>query len=150
MKTESRRLELREGSKQACLIDDTYNANPEAVCAAVDVLSLFEGETVLVLGDMLELGKKAEQYHEEVGRYAKKQGVSRLITVGELAACAAQVFGAGALACVDHQQAIDELHSLASAELTVLVKGSRGSRMDIVADGFALPVSSNNTESLSC
>ena len=66
------------------LIDDTYNANPDSVRAAIDVLAQVAGPTVLVLGDMGEVGSDGPAYHEEIGSYAKQRGLDQLYTLGEL------------------------------------------------------------------
>jgi len=116
------------------LIDDTYNANPDSVRAAIDVLAPLPGNTVLVLGDMGEVGDKSDDVHAEVGAYAREQGISALLSLGTASAHAAQAFGEGA-------QAFDELDALLKHLVTllpahVLVKGSRSSRMERVLDGL--------------
>jgi UDP-N-acetylmuramoyl-tripeptide--D-alanyl-D-alanine ligase len=80
----------------ALLIDDSYNANPDSVRAAIDVLAATPGRKLLVLGDMGEIGGQAGQFHDEIGGYAKSQGVDRLLALGEHSELAARNFGAAA------------------------------------------------------
>lgn len=118
------------------LIDDSYNANPSAMKAALEVLADFPGERVAVLGAMAELGVEAERLHEDVGEFARKLGIERLVTVGPGCQGYRTGYGAGAEAFADHDQAIDRLTHQPSAPLTWLVKGSRSSAMDVVAEGI--------------
>lgn len=113
------------------LIDDTYNANPASICAAVDVLTGFAGRTVLVLGDMGELGEWAEQGHREVGEYAAGK-VDALYAVGRLMAHAVTAFGVGGHHFPDQQSLIAALGGEQGNLTTLLVKGSRSAAMDNV------------------
>lgn len=112
----------------AMLIDETYNANPRATLAAVDQLSDCAGETVMVLGDMLDLGEVSDARHREVGGYARKQGISHFLSFGDSAKLASEAFGNGL-----HFDSKDELtrwlENHLSPQTTVLVKGSRGMKM---------------------
>lgn len=112
------------------VIDDTYNANPDSLAAAIAVLAGLPGRRWLVLGDLGELGAEAEALHAEVGATARAAGVERLASVGVLSAAATTAFGAGARHFTDQ----DSLARALSAELgpgdQVLVKGSRSSRME--------------------
>lgn len=114
------------------LIDDSYNANPASVKAAIDALVVTPGRTVLALGDMRELGADERALHAEVGRYAKARGVSALFVVGELAAEAGAAFGAGAIHFSDRTALADALTVALAAGVRALVKGSRSSAMDEV------------------
>lgn len=114
----------------AVLIDDSYNANPGSLAAAIDTLAAGGGEAWLVLGDMRELGGDAEAMHAEAGRRAKSAGIRRLFTLGELSAAAAQAFGEGASHFADHASLAGELNNGLREGVRVLVKGSRGSAMD--------------------
>ena len=124
---------LRSG---AVLIDDSYNANPGSLGAAIDTLAAGrgDGEAWLVLGDMRELGEAAEAMHADAGHRAKAAGLARLYTLGPLSAAAAAAFGAGAQHHHNHAALADalsaDLRQHAGAGLRVLVKGSRGSAMD--------------------
>ncbi|MCQ4321414.1 UDP-N-acetylmuramoyl-tripeptide--D-alanyl-D-alanine ligase [Stutzerimonas stutzeri] len=113
------------------LIDDTYNANPASVCAAIDVLAGFAGRTVLVLGDMGELGAWAEQGHREVGSYAAGK-VDTLFAVGPLMKHAVDAFGRGARHFADQQSLIESLRLEQGNATTILIKGSRSAAMDKV------------------
>jgi UDP-N-acetylmuramoyl-tripeptide--D-alanyl-D-alanine ligase len=116
----------------ATLIDDSYNANPGSLNAAIDTLSSAGGENWLVLGDMRELGADAQALHAEAGRRAKAAGLSRLFTLGELSAAAAQAFGPGAEHFQTHAELSAALGTALRPDVRVLVKGSRGSAMDRV------------------
>ena len=132
------RLQRRPARQGAVLLDDTYNANPDSVRAGIDVLAAMIGKTILVLGDMGEIGEMSAQFHDEIGGYAKSQGIDRLLALGEASALAALNFGAGG----EHFTEIDALINALSAELTpettVLVKGSRFMRMERVADAISV------------
>ena len=134
------RLQSRPGLNGSTLLDDTYNANPDSVRAGIDVLAATVGKTVMVLGDMGEIGEMTAQFHDEIGGYAKSQGVDRLFAFGESSALAALNFGAGG----QHFKKIEALIEALSSELTpgttVLVKGSRFMRMERVANAIADPV----------
>jgi UDP-N-acetylmuramoyl-tripeptide--D-alanyl-D-alanine ligase len=131
------RLQLRHIAGGATLIDDSYNANPDSMRAAIDVLTATPGRTILVLGDMGELGERAGQLHDEIGGYAKSQGVDLLLALGELAELAVRNFGSGGR----HFGSVDTLVAALRAELdgstTVLVKGSRFMRMERVVEALA-------------
>ena len=92
------RLQRREGAGGLCVLDDSYNANPASVGAALAVLAAQPGEHWFLFGDMGELGEQAAAYHAEIGQAARRAGVARLYTLGPLAAHAAQTFGRGATA----------------------------------------------------
>ena len=120
----------------ATLIDDSYNANPGSLAAAIDTLAGMPGEGWLVMGDMRELGEDAEAMHAQAGRQAKSAGLQRLFALGTLSAAAAHEFGDGAEVATDHAAMARSLaaaltRSQATA-VNVLVKGSRGSAMDKV------------------
>jgi UDP-N-acetylmuramoyl-tripeptide--D-alanyl-D-alanine ligase len=131
------RLYPLAGKGGARLIDDSYNANPLSVQAAIAVLAGLPGEHLLVLGDMGELGPEAERLHAECGAAARAAGIERLITLGPLSAHAAAAFGAGAVACRELSEAIDAAGALLRAGLTVLVKGSRSAGMERVVQALA-------------
>jgi len=119
----------------AVLIDDSYNANPGSLVAAIDTLAAAGGEAWLVLGDMRELGEDGEALHADIGRRAKAAGLRRLYTLGSLSRAAALAFGEGARSFETHKELADALRTdLSQAaqpqSLRCLVKGSRGSAMD--------------------
>ena len=133
------RLQRRSGVNGAVLLDDTYNANPDSLRAGIDVLAATVGRKVLVLGDMGEIGAMAAQFHDEIGGYAKSQGVDRLFALGEASAVAVHNFGAGGRHFRKLEELIETLRGELDAQTTVLVKGSRFMRMERVADAIALP-----------
>ncbi len=118
------------------LIDDSYNANPASLAAAVDTVAALPGEAWLVLGDMGELGGEAESLHFEAGRRARERGIQRLWTVGPLSAAASEAFGEGAR----HFDAVEdlsrELGKALHAHVNCLVKGSRAAGMERVVEAL--------------
>lgn len=133
VKGRSRALSLYVQGRECTLVDDTYNANPDSVRAAIDVLAELPGPRLLVLGDMGEVGQQGPQFHAEAGRYAQAKGIEQLLTLGELTRAAASEF-AGAR----HFDSIEDLHAAVRAALpqmgSVLVKGSRFMRMERVVE----------------
>jgi UDP-N-acetylmuramoyl-tripeptide--D-alanyl-D-alanine ligase len=125
------RLQRTTGKGGAVVIDDTYNANPDSVRAAVDVLAGMPGERVLVLGDMGEVGTSGPAFHEEVGAYAKGR-IDVLFTFGALGEESSRAFGAGSR----HFSRLDELiatvRAMDAPGRAILVKGSRFMRMERV------------------
>ena len=110
------------------VVDDTYNANPDSVRAAIDVLAELPGPRLLVLGDMGEVGDQGPQFHAEVGDYARQRGIEQLFTLGEQAA---GMRGR-------HFPDVESLNAAVRAELarvaSVLVKGSRFMKMERVVE----------------
>lgn len=133
----SGRLQTRPGVAGSTLIDDTYNANPDSVRAAIDVLAHATGRKVLVLGDMGEVGEHGIAFHEEIGDYAKAAGVDRMLALGELSGHAVRRFGAGARHFLRIEELLAELRPELGPAVTVLVKGSRFMRMERVVGAFA-------------
>ena len=121
------RLQVKQARGGATLIDDTYNANPDSVRAAIDVLASCPAPTVLVLGDMGEVGEQGRDFHSEVGAYARSKGIGHLLALGEATRDAVQAFGAGAR----HFDRVDELVSNVNGK-SILVKGSRFMKMERV------------------
>jgi UDP-N-acetylmuramoyl-tripeptide--D-alanyl-D-alanine ligase len=125
------RLNWKTSREGARVLDDTYNANPTSLRAALDLLVTTPGQHWLVLGDMKELGANAPELHAEAGRVARQLGIDRVYTVGPLAQHAADGFGKG-----HHfdtmESLIDALHADLRPDVAVLVKGSRSSRMERV------------------
>jgi murE/murF fusion protein len=129
------RMQHKSMSDGTLLIDDTYNANPDSVRVAVDVLARMAGKRVLVLGDMGEVGDNGPAMHVEVGNYAREQGLDALITLGEASRAAAAAFGVGAHACASVDEVVAALRGLRPS--CVLVKGSRFMRMERVVTAFS-------------
>ncbi|MDX1811005.1 MAG: UDP-N-acetylmuramoyl-tripeptide--D-alanyl-D-alanine ligase [Gammaproteobacteria bacterium] len=121
----------------AVVIDDAYNANLDSVKAGIDVLSTYAGHRVLVLGDLFEVGAQSEAVHAEIGSYAKTQGVDELLAVGDMSLNAVNAFGANAKHFADKAELAKFLKPALQAESVVLVKGSRGMRMEDVIQSIS-------------
>ncbi len=130
------RLQRKPALHGSTFIDDTYNANPDSVKAALAVLARQPGKKVLVLGDMGELGKDAAAMHVQIGLAAREAGVDRLLALGELTKQTVGAFGAGAMHFERIQELLAELENELTAETTVLVKGSRFMQMERVVQSF--------------
>ena len=130
------RLQRKAGFNGASLIDDTYNANPDSMKAAIDVLAAQKGDTIFVMGDMAELGADAPQMHADIGAYAKLKGVQTLFTFGELSAQASATFGSEAQHFDALETLLDKLRSAMHKYVTVLVKGSRFMQMERVVNAI--------------
>jgi UDP-N-acetylmuramoyl-tripeptide--D-alanyl-D-alanine ligase len=131
------RLQVKRAAKGARLIDDTYNANPESVRAAIDVLAQSRGRKVFVFGDMGELGARAPQLHSEIGAYARTAGIDRVLALGEQASATAAAFGTGASHYTRLEDLLAELRKALHGGVTVLVKGSRFMKMERVVAAVA-------------
>jgi UDP-N-acetylmuramoyl-tripeptide--D-alanyl-D-alanine ligase len=118
------RLQVKTTPAGATLIDDSYNANPDSVRAAIDVLAACPGPTALVLGDMGEVGAQGPEFHDEVGRYAKEKGINAVLSFGDLSRQASRAFGG------KHLEDLNELPANLRDARTILVKGSRFMRME--------------------
>ena len=130
------RLQLHPCILGATLIDDTYNANPDSVLAAIQVLAARPGKRILVLGDMGELGPDAAELHREVGARASAAGVDRLLCMGEMTLHTAAAFGDHAMHFERIEELLAEIECALDAEVTVLVKGSRFMHMERVVKSF--------------
>jgi UDP-N-acetylmuramoyl-tripeptide--D-alanyl-D-alanine ligase len=120
----------------ALLIDDTYNANPESMKAALSVLGACAGKRIFVMGDMGELGESAGEMHAEIGLFARRAGAHRLFALGEESAAAAKAFGEGAVHFDSAEALIAALRPEIEARSAILVKGSRFMRMERVVDAL--------------
>jgi len=130
VKGRSRALGVQVAGRTVTLVDDTYNANPDSVRAAIDVLAELPGPRLLVLGDMGEVGDQGPQFHAEVGRYARERGIERLYTLGEQSRdMAGRHFDDIAALNAAVLQAVEESAS-------VLVKGSRFMKMERVVEAI--------------
>lgn len=129
------RMQAMEGIAGAALIDDSYNANPGSFKSAIEYLAQYN-DSILVCGDMGELGADAIQMHEDVGRYAKNCGVTQLYATGSLAAHMADGFGPSAQFFTEKQDLIDALRNQVTQESVVLVKGSRSAKMEVVVEAL--------------
>jgi len=122
------------GIHGARLIDDSYNANPDSVVAALHVLAAAPGRRTLVLGDLAELGADAPELHRQLGQRATETGIERLLTTGPLSAWAGSAFDGEHRHFADRAALLDWLGDELSADDSVLVKGSRSARMDEVVE----------------
>lgn len=128
------RMQSKPGIRGARIIDDSYNANPGSVKAAIDALVAMPGRHLLVLGDMAELGPNEKSMHREVGTYARHAGIDGLFTTGDLSAETASAFGEGSEHFADKTALSAALNKQLNSAATVLVKGSRSAAMeDVVA-----------------
>jgi UDP-N-acetylmuramoyl-tripeptide--D-alanyl-D-alanine ligase len=132
------RLQRKQAAGGAVVIDDSYNANPDSVRAAIDVLAHSPGTRILVLGDMGEVGNQGPQFHEEIGAYAASRGIDTVLATGDLAR---HMTGSGA----QHYEQFDDLLAALDKQLgsksdaTVLVKGSRFMKMERVVQHLVTP-----------
>ncbi|WP_305806083.1 UDP-N-acetylmuramoyl-tripeptide--D-alanyl-D-alanine ligase [Stenotrophomonas sp. YIM B06876] len=120
----------------AVLVDDSYNANPGSLAAAIEALAASPEQGWLVLGDMRELGVDAGPLHAQAGRSAREAGLKRLYTLGELSAAASTAFGEGGRHFDSHQALAQVLAAELHAGVRCLVKGSRGSAMDKIVSAL--------------
>jgi UDP-N-acetylmuramoyl-tripeptide--D-alanyl-D-alanine ligase len=134
---------LSNGTK---LIDDTYNANPASVVAAINTLAALPGTHILILGDMKELGENAQQLHAEIGKKAHDAGIEYLFTLGELSQGAAKTFGKNAQHFTERTDLLAALQSHLQADVTILIKGSRSMHMEKVVAGLLPQNEINETE----
>jgi UDP-N-acetylmuramoyl-tripeptide--D-alanyl-D-alanine ligase len=125
----SGRLQKKQAANGAVVIDDTYNANPDSVRAAIDVLSKAAAPRVLVLGDMGEVGTQGREFHEEVGAYAQDKGIDTVLVTGELAA---HMQGANIRHFENFGDLLSAVDAAVSPDATVLIKGSRFMKMERV------------------
>ena len=119
------------------VIDDSYNANPSSMAAAIDTLALARGERWLVLGDMAELGTDARALHAGIGARARESGVNRLFAVGPLGQATVEAFGAGGQHFDDQASLFAALHADLHADVTLLIKGSRSAAMEQVVKALS-------------
>jgi UDP-N-acetylmuramoyl-tripeptide--D-alanyl-D-alanine ligase len=130
------RLQLKAGARGSWIIDDSYNANPSSVRAALELLRSLSGVTWLVLGDMAELGESSEDSHAHIGSYARDCGIKRLFAMGPLSSRAVETFGPGGEWFADADSLTRRLQSELSAGVTVLIKGSRINRLERVVQAL--------------
>ena len=133
------RLNLKRSRGGMRLIDDSYNANPASVAAAIELLSRQPSARWLVFGDMGELGGGAAEAHRQVGLEARAAGVDRLFAIGAEARAAADAFGDGATWYADVDAALPDLLALDGADATLLIKASRFMQLDRIVDALLDP-----------
>jgi UDP-N-acetylmuramoyl-tripeptide--D-alanyl-D-alanine ligase len=130
------RLQIKAGKQGARIIDDTYNANPASLEAALKVLSHYQGSRYLVLGDMGELGNAEIGLHKNAGKLAKQLGIDKLFTLGELSINTLQGFGSDSFYFESHDELNEALMNHLDKNTTVLIKGSRAMRMERVVNAL--------------
>ena len=131
------RLQIKHGIKGATLLDDTYNANPDSMKAALDVLAQLPAPRVFVMGDIGELGEdESPAMHAEVGEYARNKGIEAAYFVGDFSASAAEAFGGQGLWFADKDPLIQVLVHDLPENANVLVKGSRFMKMEEVVEAL--------------
>ncbi len=141
---EKQRLIEQRSPEGALIIDDSYNANPLSMRAAIQILSQRAGERILVMGDMCELGEKAVKYHQEIGQEAKNSGIEQLYCYGNLSRHAASAFGKKAQSFPSHDELIQALKPHLHPQVTVLIKGSHSMQMEKVVAALKDSVSTSN------
>lgn len=132
----NKRMNRLQGHNGSVIINDSYNANPTALFAAIDLLANYHGKKVLVLADMGELGQDAADYHKQVGLKAKAAGLDALYTTGTLSEQASLAFGKAAKHYQDRNLLIADLKLQLRSNVTVLVKGSNSQKMWEVANAL--------------
>ena len=130
------RLTARSGLNGATILDDSYNANPASLHAGLEVLAACGGTRLLALGDMGELGENADALHRQAGVEARSMGIDGLYATGRLSRSASIAFGRNGHFYEQQQQLVEALLPQLGRDVTVLVKGSRSSRMERVADAL--------------
>lgn len=130
------RLQVKLGKNRSRVIDDTYNANPTSLSAALNVLAEHSGARYLVLGDMGELGETAEMFHRDAGRLAKAAGIDGLFTIGELSVHAMLAYGENAFHFESYDALNKSLLKLLASDTTFLIKGSRSMQMECVVNAL--------------
>ncbi len=128
------RMQHRKLAGGGVLIDDSYNANPDSVRAAIEVLAGMPAPRALVLGDMGEVGQNGPAMHAEVGAYAREKNIDLLLTLGQACHDAARAYGAAAVAADSVAQIVEALERAKPA--SILVKGSRFMRMERVVSAY--------------
>ena len=137
VKGRSRAFSVQHGTRQITVVDDSYNANPDSMHAAIAVLAELPAPRLLVMGDMGEVGDQGPQFHTEAGAHARARGIEQLFTLGAQSAHASAAFGFGA---AQHFDNMAQLQSAVQAQLptvgSVLVKGSRFMKMEQALDAM--------------
>ena len=132
----SGRLASRKGYRKATIIDDSYNANPLSVSAAIDVLATYGSRSILVLGDMRELGDDGDQLHRTMGEQALQSGIHELFCYGSLTRHTAEAFGSHAYHFDDQEKLLTALKNNLDENTVVLIKGSFSMNMEKIVKGL--------------
>ena len=126
----SSRLKLHKLGNNINIIDDCYNANPSSFKAAISFLSTINQKKLVLMGDMVELGKDADAFHLEIGKYAKIMGVSKFLSIGKYSKAASDVFGINGYHFKDAESLKSYLNNNLEPSTCILIKGSRSSRLE--------------------
>lgn len=126
------RMTFRQGKHDSLIIDDTYNANLRSSLIALEVLAKRPGRRIFVFGDMGELGAWSEQHHQEVGAFARQQGIDLLMTCGVQSEFTTKAYGGLGKHYTHQAELVRDLLPFLDANTTVLVKGSRSSAMETI------------------
>lgn len=134
----SGRMSRHQGINQSLIIDDSYNANPGSVRVAMDVLAARNGKRIFVLGDLAELGDDAAELHAQLGLYAREHNIDHFFTLGKLTKYANEKFGKqiGQHHFDNRDSLIAALKVQAASNTTILIKGSRSAKMDLVVSAL--------------
>ncbi len=149
VKGRSRAMALSWGGRHISLVDDTYNANPDSVQAAIDVLRELPAPRLLVLGDMGEVGDQGPQLHAQAGRYAHSQGIEHLLATGNLSRSTVAAFthaGSPAQHCADLTALTQAVVQALPHSASVLVKGSRFMRMEKIIEALQQQANAQHTK----
>ena len=126
----SSRLKLHKLGNNINIIDDCYNANPSSFKAAISFLSTINQKKIVLMGDMVELGKDADAFHLEIGKYAKIMGVSKFLSIGKYSKVASDVFGINGYHFKDAESLKSYLNNNLEPSTCILIKGSRSSKLE--------------------
>lgn len=132
------RMQKKYAVHGATLIDDTYNANPDSVRAAIDVLASAGGKKIFVLGDMGELGDRAASLHERLGTESRSAGIDNLFALGELSSHSVAAFGPGARHYKTMEELVSGVLEVLAPDVTLLIKGSRFMKMERLVKSIEL------------
>jgi UDP-N-acetylmuramoyl-tripeptide--D-alanyl-D-alanine ligase len=130
------RSQLKRGVGGGVVIDDSYNANPDSIRAAVDMLAATSGIKILVIGDMDEVGARGPIFHREIGLYARQRKIDQLLAIGEATRIATEAFGGEDGHCETIGILIERIQGLDRYGATILIKGSRFMRMERIVESI--------------
>ncbi len=130
----SSRLKLHKLEKNVCIIDDCYNANPSSFKAALSYLSEQDQRKLVLMGDMVELGKDSELFHREIGAYAKTLGINKFLSIGKFSKCSSDSFGDDGYHFENSESLKSFLNNEIDSNLHILIKGSRSAQLEEYVD----------------
>lgn len=139
------RQQFLSGINDSRLIDDSYNANPDSLAAAVDVLCALDGEHWLALGDMAELGERSEELHIKAVKHAQQKGINQFFALGNMSCRSAEVFGAQGFCFSQHEEMAGFIAQRLKSGVNLLIKGSRSAGMDKLVKALSKETSPHQT-----